>query len=265
MRCKKGPDTKLRRKLTPTEIFVAGRKRVEGFFDVVSFVRQFREMQVYLQSALTHRQRPLIKRQRRLMLNEVADDHGSELEQDRKQNDIREQILSMNRIEQAQGIKCMGQILRRYTDAGAELSRLDVALLRGVFDDDPSAPAADIDSLSEIQDVSQADLRLQSQITDNSPKKQEDRTRQSIDARAGGLNPVGRMLGLEQRLEDVLEADKRSMGKIPTERNCLDDSYIFPSIDDESYPKTPSHSQKFKAVQSSISPNAGETVRQDEN
>jgi hypothetical protein len=45
---------------TPVEIFKEGKDMVESYFDIVTMARLFREMQVFVSTVLTHRQRLLL-------------------------------------------------------------------------------------------------------------------------------------------------------------------------------------------------------------
>ena len=65
------------KKRTNVDIFNLGRSKVKKNLDIVSVVQQLREMQIFMSTMLTHKQRLLMMFQRKLLINESE---GSEEE-----------------------------------------------------------------------------------------------------------------------------------------------------------------------------------------
>jgi hypothetical protein len=98
-------------KKTNTEIFNSGKERVKSYFDIIPFIRQFREMQIFISTVLTHRQRLLLLFQRKMLISEIEEERSNTLDQDNKQYDIKRKILSSESLEIDQGLEGMKQIL----------------------------------------------------------------------------------------------------------------------------------------------------------
>lgn len=101
---------------TNNDIYNSGKERVKSYFDIIPFIRQFREMQIFISTVLTHRQRLLLLFQRKMLISEVEEEHNNRLEQENKQYDIKRKILSGKGEEIEQGLLNMRQILQRYTN-----------------------------------------------------------------------------------------------------------------------------------------------------
>lgn len=101
---------------TNKDIYNSGKERVKSYFDIIPFIRQFREMQIFISTVLTHRQRLLLLFQRKMLISEVEEEHNNRLEQENKQYDIKRKILSSKGEEIEQGLLNMRQILQRYTN-----------------------------------------------------------------------------------------------------------------------------------------------------
>ena len=101
---------------TNNDIYNSGKERVKSYFDIIPFIRQFREMQIFISTVLTHRQRLLLLFQRKMLISEVEEEHNNRLEQENKQYDIKRKILSSKGEEIEQGLLNMRQILQRYTN-----------------------------------------------------------------------------------------------------------------------------------------------------
>jgi hypothetical protein len=95
-------------------------------------------MQIFISTVLTHRQRMLLLFQRKMLISEV-EENQNRLEQENKQYDIKRKILSSKTDEMKLGVENMTQILLKYTGDQAELDKLDITLLKGVYKDDPFA------------------------------------------------------------------------------------------------------------------------------
>lgn len=124
---------------TNNDIYNSGKERVKSYFDIIPFIRQFREMQIFISTVLTHRQRLLLLFQRKMLISEVEEEHNNRLEQENKQYDIKRKILSSKGEEIEQGLLNMRQILQRYTNNQVELDKIDITLLKGVYKNDPFA------------------------------------------------------------------------------------------------------------------------------
>ncbi len=135
--CKRDSKKMAKERKTPVEIFNEGKDMVESYFDIVTMARLFREMQVFVSTVLTHRQRLLLMFQRKLSINEL----GSAFpvpEYDEELLEIRRKVLSKDPEEQAEGLEEMKNILEGYKDAD-ELDKIDMKLIAGVYEDDPFA------------------------------------------------------------------------------------------------------------------------------
>jgi len=57
---------------TPVQIFDEGKNLVESYFDIVTMIRNFREIQMFMSTVLAHRQRLLLLFQRKLTISEFG-------------------------------------------------------------------------------------------------------------------------------------------------------------------------------------------------
>lgn len=102
------------------------------------------------------------------------------MEQENKQYDIKRKILSSKTEEMNLGVENMMQILLKYTGEQAELDKLDITLLKGIYKDDPFALESEPSSFD-------SDLN-ESQIKDDE-KSNEEETRREILKRSSKSMP----------------------------------------------------------------------------
>lgn len=66
-------------KKSNTDIYNSGKERVKSYFDIIPFIRQFREMQIFISTVLTHRQRLLLLFQRKMLISEIVEEDRTNL------------------------------------------------------------------------------------------------------------------------------------------------------------------------------------------